>query len=123
MIIGIGIDIADLERIRRIVQKDSDRFLKRVYTPEELDICMARKDPVPGLAARFAAKEAFSKCFGLGWGSGLAWRDVGVINNELGKPELLLRNKAIELTSGKKTWVSLSHTDKYAVASVIIEEA
>lgn len=122
MIIGIGVDIADLDRIRKILEKDGDRFLKRIYTAEELKFCLARKDPVPGLAARFAAKEAFSKCFGMGWGGGLAWTDVGVTNDENGKPNLVLKNKAEELTRNKKTWISLSHTDNYAVASVIIEE-
>ena len=122
MIFGIGVDIADQGRIRKIIEKEGERFLKRIYTEEELKICLARTDPVPGLTARFAAKEAFSKCFGLGWGGGLAWRDVSVRNDDQGKPELVLYNKAAELVKNRKCWISLSHTDEYAVATVIIEE-
>lgn len=122
MILGMGTDIADLKRIRKILGNNPQRFLDRVFAKEELDICMVRRDPVPGLTARFAAKEAFSKSFSLVWGSGISWRDVAVINDENGKPEFLLRNKAVQIAAGKKLWLSISHTDKYAVATVIVEE-
>lgn len=122
MILGMGTDIADLKRIRKILGNNPRRFLDRVFAKEELDICMVRRDPVPGLTARFAAKEAFSKSLSLGWGSGVSWRDVAVINDENGKPEFLLRNKAVQIAAGKKLWLSISHTDKYAVATVIVEE-
>ena len=123
MIVGIGLDITDLKRIRKLYEDKADRFLQKIYSPEEIKTCLDRKDPIPGLAARFAAKEAFSKCLGLGWGGKINWSDVAVINDEKGKPELLLRNNAKEATIGKKIWVSLTHTEEYAAATVILEEA
>ena len=120
---GLNMILRDLTlRIRKILENNSKRFLDRVFAREELDICMVRKDPVPGLSARFAAKEAFSKSFSLGWGSGVSWSDVAVVNDKNGKPEFLLRNKAVQIAAGKKLWLSISHTDNYAVATVIVEE-
>jgi holo-[acyl-carrier protein] synthase len=122
MIVGIGFDITDIDRIRRVLAEKRERFLKKIYTEKETAYCLRRKDPAPCLAARFAAKEAFSKCLGLGWEGNISWLDVSVVNDSRGKPELLLKNNALSATLGKKVWVTLTHTDTVAAATVIIEE-
>jgi holo-[acyl-carrier protein] synthase len=124
MIRGVGIDIVTVSRIERAVERWGKRFLERIFTPAEIDRCQRRMRPAGCLALRFAAKEAFAKALGLGMRKGLRWRDIEVVHDHLGKPDLRLHNQAERLLaamSASRTWLSLSDESDSAVAVVIIE--
>lgn len=123
MSLSVGVDLIELSRIREAVARHGDRFLSRVFTPEELTYCQNR---VPELAVRFAAKEAVSKALGVGLRSisshGIGWQEVEVLADDRGKPLLRLSGRAQELAEeqGLDQWaVSLSHGREYAVALVV----
>lgn len=116
MIIGIGVDIIDVGRIQKLAE-ENPRFLKRVFTPEEIEYCSGKANRYQHLAARFAAKEAFFKALG----KKIKWTDVGVINLSSGKPELVITKREPLLFD--ETHVSLSHLRDYAVACVILEKS
>jgi holo-[acyl-carrier protein] synthase len=123
-IYGIGIDIVDLPRLKNILEKSGEKFLKRIFSEKEIDYCFKKKDYVSSLAARIAVKEAFFKAIGLGWGEGMKWKEVEVVNDKRGKPELFLFGKAKkhkDKAGINKLHISVSHTDNYAVAEVITE--
>jgi holo-[acyl-carrier protein] synthase len=121
--LSVGVDLVELDRVARVVERYGDRFLARIYTPEELIHCRGR---VPELAARFAAKEAVSKALGVGMNhmsaQGIGWREVEVLSDRRGKPFLKLSGRAHELADeqGLREWaVSLSHERAYAMAFVV----
>lgn len=114
----VGVDIVELQRIQRAVQRHGPRFLKRVYTISELAYC---RGDVGRLAARWAAKEAVSKALGTGW-RGIAWRDVEVEREPTGRPVVILHGGARAAAEGLQltTWeVSLSHSTQNAIAVVL----
>jgi len=124
MIRGIGVDIVKVDRIERAVERWGYRFLKRIFTPAEIERCQQRARPAQCLALRFAAKEAFAKSLGLGMRKGLRWRDIEVVHDHLGKPDLLLHNQAqrlLEAMEASRTWLSLSDERESAVAVVVLE--
>ncbi len=121
-IIGLGIDLADLDRIRQAFLKNGDAFALRICTQDEWDYCRKHSDPVPHLAARFAAKEAVSKALGTGIGEKCSFTDVEVIRNEVGSPSILLHGTAgvTARELGITTWfLTMSHSALSAAASVI----
>jgi len=123
-IVGIGTDLARVERFRRFVVEGKSALLERLFTDGERNYALAKADPAPHLAARFAAKESGMKALGLGWRDGLSWHDFEVAPDPLGKPELLLSGRAAHLAGerGVKTvHLSYSHDGDYAVATVILE--
>lgn len=124
MILGTGIDIVDNERIKNWL--DDDLILKRYFSPEEIAYVRSKKkSAAASLAARFAAKEAFGKALGTGL-HGISLKDIEVIPDKNGKPELKLRAtalKAFEKSGGGKVFLSLSHDSVFSIAQVIIEEA
>lgn len=123
MTLSVGVDIIELDRVQRVVERYGERFLARLYTAEEI----ARYgDRLPELAARFAAKEAVSKALGVGLNHmsshGIGWREVEVLPDPLGKPVLRLSGRARRLAEaqGLREWaISLSHGRDYAVAFVV----
>jgi holo-[acyl-carrier protein] synthase len=125
MIVGIGVDIVEIGRMRRALERQGDRFLKRVFTPAEQEYCSAHRDPVPHYAARFAAKEAVFKALGTGWARGVSWLDVEVRRRKENAPTLVLNGEAerhsLALGVGN-THLSLSHSDEAAVALVVLEK-
>ena len=124
MIRGIGVDIVKVERIEKAVERWGYRFLKRVFTPAEIERCQKRARPAQCLALRFAAKEAFAKALGLGMREGLRWRDIEVVHDNFGKPDLLLHNQAqrlLEDVEASRTWLSLSDERESALAVVVLE--
>jgi holo-[acyl-carrier protein] synthase len=126
MIVGIGIDIAETRRIQESIQRYGERFTGRIYTPGEIGYCERYKNKAEHYAAAFAAKEAAFKALGTGWREGVQWRDVEVRHLPSGKPELLLRGRALEVAHALgviRIAVSLSHAEHYAVAQVIFESA
>jgi holo-[acyl-carrier protein] synthase len=124
MIIGTGIDIVEIARIRSIMEKLKDRFILRVFTAAEQEFCRAHRDPAPHFAARFAAKEALFKALGTGWAKGVTWLDVEVLRERQDAPAMTLYGEAKRLSEqmgARKAHVTLSHSDLWAVAMVILE--
>lgn len=125
MILGTGIDIIEVARIRASYDKFGERFLKRILKPAEIAYCLSHKNPAPHLAVRFAAKEAISKSFGTGIGQQLGWQDMEIGRKESGEPFVILHDKGqklLEQRGANKIHVSLSHTENYAAAMAILEE-
>ena len=124
MIRGVGVDIVKVDRIEQAVERWGYRFLKRIFTAAEIERCQQRARPAQCLALRFAAKEAFAKALGLGMRKGLRWRDIEVVHDHLGKPDLLLYNQAqrlLEAMEASRTWLSLSDERESALAVVVLE--
>ena len=124
MIRGIGVDIVKVDRIEQAVERWGYRFLKRIFTAAEIERCQQRARPAQCLALRFAAKEAFAKALGLGMRKGLRWRDIEVVHDNFGKPDLLLHNQAqrlLEAVEASRTWLSLSDERESALAVVVLE--
>jgi holo-[acyl-carrier protein] synthase len=118
MKLSSGIDLIEIERIQKALERHGERFLKRIYTPDEI---AGARGNAPELAARFAAKEATSKALGTGIGP-VSWKDMEVLNKPSGQPILRLsgRAKAIAQAQGFEAWtVSLTHTKEMAAAVVV----
>lgn len=118
-ILGIGTDIIAVARIRRLLDRYSDRFLNRIYTPAEQAYCFQRKDPTPHLSGRFAAKEAIVKALGTGFRNGLDWTDIEIVNDEQGKPCVRMTEKLTPLYRSTGLHISISHCKEYATATAI----
>ncbi len=121
-VIGHGIDMVDCDRLGRSVARHGKRFLERVFTPAELEYCQVRKRCMEHLAGRFAVKEAVMKVLGTGWRGGIAWTDIEVANDPLGRPEVHLGGQCRKLADEmgiEKILISITHTDSQAVASAI----
>jgi holo-[acyl-carrier protein] synthase len=125
MIYGIGVDLVKVARIERVLARYGDRFLDRVFTDREIAYCRGRSWAAAGFAMRFAAKEAFSKALGVGLRKGgIRWREVEVIPNPLGKPELYVSGRAAALCEAagiENMHLSLTDEDRRALAVVILE--
>ena len=125
MIYGIGIDLVDVARMKSILGKWQGRFRDRVFSPGEIDYCENKKMSAMHYAARFAVKEAFLKCLGRGLWSGMALKDIEIVNEPDGTPSIKLHNRpyaALEKVGSPYTHVSISHTDTHATAIVILEK-
>lgn len=123
MIYGIGHDIVETERIKNSIEKLGDRFRNKIFTDIEKDYCERFKGKAHlHYAARFAAKEAFSKAIGTGLRDGFKFTEVGVVNLPSGKPELKLSGLTEKKYGHLISNLTISHTDKNAVAIVILEE-
>jgi len=124
MILGVGIDIIEVERIRASHEKFGEHFLKRILRPEEIAYCFSHAQPAPFLAARFSAKEAISKAFGTGIGRQLGWQDMEVRRKESGQPYVVLHDDGqllFDQLKARAIHLSLSHTNFYASAIAILE--
>lgn len=123
MIIGIGTDIVDVSRVERLIHK-SPAFIEKVFCPAEIEYCQSRANTAESFAARFAAKEAVMKALGTGWAEKIAFKEICVISDERGKPELILlgATKAFAEKLGvKRMHLTLSHEKTMALAFVILE--
>jgi holo-[acyl-carrier protein] synthase len=119
-LIGTGLDLVECRRIAESRERFGDRFLNRIFLPDEIKYCLAQKYPERHLAARFAAKEALSKAFGTGIGKEVGWKDMEIYRDDLGAPHVRFHGKAQALAHKKgvaHAFVSLTHTDDYAAAS------
>lgn len=114
MIIGTGIDIIEIDRIRQAIDRWGDHFLKHVFLENEIEYARKHKSPVQHYAVRFAAKEAVFKA--VGTNPNLTWKDIQIINDEHGRPQAVLKDPNFK----NKIYLSLSHSKHYAVASAII---
>jgi holo-[acyl-carrier protein] synthase len=124
MIVGTGIDITEVPRIREVIERHGERFLKRIFTEGEIQYCESKANRMERYAARFAAKEAGMKAIGTGWNHGVRWRDIEVARKPGGRPTLLLHGKAAEFAAklgATNIALSLTHTAEEAMAQVILE--
>jgi len=124
MIVGTGIDIAEVPRIAQSIERFGDRFLQRIFTEGEIRYCQAKANRVERYAARFAAKEAAMKALGTGWNHGVRWRDCEVVRKPGGRPTMMFHGKAGEFAARmgvKNIALSLTHTAEQAMALVILE--
>ena len=125
MIVGIGLDLAEVERIESALARHGQRFLERCFTPGERALCLSRPRPASALAMRFAAKEAFAKAAGLGM-RGLAWREIEVIHDPRGKPSLRLHGRALgwmRANEVNSSHLSLTDEGGFAAAVVVLEKS
>jgi len=124
MILGSGVDLAEVDRIRQSVERFADRFLQRIYTEREIAYVERKANRFERYAARFAAKEAGMKALGTGWRRGIQWKDFEVINLPSGRPTLLLHGEAEAIAAQmgvRNVQLSLTHTSRDALAYVIFE--
>ncbi|NLW49432.1 MAG: holo-ACP synthase [Candidatus Brocadiaceae bacterium] len=124
MILGIGVDIVEVQRIRRAVDAYGERFVRRVFTDCEAAYCRRCAHPDQRFATRFAAKEAALKALGVGWAQGLQFVDVEVVNNDLGAPSIALSGAAADRAYSmgvERIHVSLTHHRHFAIAQVLLE--
>jgi holo-[acyl-carrier protein] synthase len=124
MIVGTGIDIAEVSRIRDSIGRFGERFVRRVFTEGEIRYCDAKANRTERYAARFAAKEAAMKALGTGWNHGIRWRDIEVVRQPGSRPTIVFHGKAAEVAArlgAKNVALSLSHTADTAIAQVILE--
>ena len=122
-VLGIGVDLAQMPRLRRVVARWDERFLQRVFTEQEIAYCRRRRDPIPHLAARFAAKEATLKALGTGLSMGVNWRELEVRRERGQAPTMVLsgRCRAIaEAKGGRRVLLSLTHDGDYAMAQAML---
>lgn len=120
---GIGVDLVQIARMRRVVERWQTHFLRRVFTDEEIAYCQKRRDPIPHLAARFAAKEAALKALGIGLRLGVSWREMEVRREPGQAPFLVLSGKSRsigEALGGRRLLLSLTHDGDYAIAQAML---
>lgn len=125
MIIGIGIDIVRNERIEGAIKRWGDRFLNKIFTEAEKEYASRHKSSAQHLSARLAVKEATFKALGTGWDEGMGWKDIEVLNNPQGRPQLTVKGKVKRLfeAKGVKTiHTSISHEKDYSIAQVILTD-
>ncbi|HMC73879.1 MAG TPA: holo-[acyl-carrier-protein] synthase [Terriglobales bacterium] len=125
MIVGTGIDIAEVPRVAEAIERYGQRFLQRIFTEGEIRYCESKANRVERYAARFAAKEAGMKALGTGWNHGVRWRDIEVRRQPGGRPTLEFHGKAGEFASNMGVTniaLSLTHTAEEAMAQVILEK-
>lgn len=124
MIVGLGADIAEVERIQGAIERQGERILRRIYTPAEIAYCERFKNKYERYAGRFAVKEAAMKALGTGWSRGVRWVDIEVVREKGGRPVLALAGEAKKIAERmgvKNIAITITHTEKQALAQVIFE--
>lgn len=124
-IVGLGNDLVDIRRIEKTLSKFDGRFMKRVFTDHEISYCNSKGNSAANFAKRFAAKEACSKALGTGFAEGVFWKDMCVINDDLGKPRLELSGGALDRLNaltpeGMRHQIDLTITDEHPMAQAIV---
>jgi holo-[acyl-carrier protein] synthase len=125
MITGSGIDIIEIERIQRSINRYGARFLDRVYTGAEQAYCLRKRNAAESFAARFAAKEAAAKALGTGISQGVSWLEIEVLRERGGRPGLSFQGRAAQIAARQgvaRAALSISHTASLAMASVVLED-
>jgi holo-[acyl-carrier protein] synthase len=120
---SVGIDLAAIPRMRRVLERWDERFLRRVFTDGEIAYCRRRRDPVPHFAARFAAKEAVLKALGTGLRMGVNWREIEVRRARGEAPTVVLSGRCqmlAQVLGADRVLVSLTHDGDYAMAHVLL---
>jgi len=121
VVIGIGIDIIEIDRIKESVDKFGDHFLNKIFTQNELEYCLSKANKYQHLAARFAAKEAVSKALATGWNNDFNWKSVEISNEPTGEPIVKLTGKLANfLGEEKELKITMSHSNNYVTCFAII---
>jgi holo-[acyl-carrier protein] synthase len=126
MLVGTGIDLIEIARIQKSMDRYGDRFLDRIFTPAEKAYCQRKRNAAESFAARFAAKEAAAKALGTGISFGVTWLEIEVIREPTGRPTLSFHGRALRIAnrlSVARASLSLTHTEDLAMASVALEGA
>jgi len=124
MIVGTGIDVVEIERIQQAIDRYGQRFLNRVFSPDEQAYCLRKRNAAESLAARFAAKEAAAKALGTGISRGVSWLEIEVVRELSGRPTLRFHGRAAKVArrlDAVRTSLSLTHTGRLAVACAVLE--
>ena len=124
MIIGIGTDIIEVKRVKKAAIRFGDRFIQRIFTEYEIGYSENKANSFQHFAVRFAAKEALVKAMGIGLRDGILWRQIEIRNDDLGKPQIFcsgICKKILNELHVKSIHVSLSHIEKYGIATIILE--
>jgi holo-[acyl-carrier protein] synthase len=121
-IVGIGVDVVDVKRMKVVLDSRGTSLIRKLFTESEVTYCMSKKNSHEHFAARFAAKEAVSKAMQTGWSGKFRWKDVEVINNPSGAPNVILHDYVSEQLAKCRVHISLSHTEHTVVAFAIIEK-
>ena len=124
MIIGLGVDIAEVPRVKAAIERRGELFLRRVFTPGEIEYCERFKNKFERYAGRFAAKEAAMKALGTGWRRGVRWVDFEVVRESSGRPNIALFGEAAKIAANlgvTRISLSITHTEAQALAQVIFE--
>jgi holo-[acyl-carrier protein] synthase len=125
LIVGLGVDIAEVPRIQSAIERRGEAFLRRVFTPNEIEYCERFKNKFERYAGRFAAKEAAMKALGTGWRRGIRWVDLEVMREQSGRPTMALAGEAAKIAGQlgvKHISLSITHTEAQALAQVIFED-
>ena len=126
MIVGSGIDLAEIGRLQQSIDRYGHRFLDRIYTAAEQAYCLRKRNSAESFAARFAAKEAGAKALGTGISQGVGWLEIEVVRERGGRPTLQLHGRAAQIASRLgvvSIALSITHTAQLAMASVVLEDA
>jgi holo-[acyl-carrier protein] synthase len=121
-VISVGMDLIDCARVARVLERHGEHFLRRILTPAEVEESARRHNSVSHVAGRFAAKEAVLKVLGTGWRGRIAWTDIGVANDALGKPEVRLSGACAERAAElgiARILLTITHTRAYAAATAL----
>ena len=124
MIVGLGLDVAEVDRIEAAITRHGEPFIQRVYTPREVEYCERFKNKFERYAGRFAAKEAAMKALGTGWSRGVRWQDIEVVRAISGKPSLHLDGVARQIAGAmgvRNIALTITHSGNLALAQVIFE--
>jgi len=125
MIVGTGVDLIEIDRVKAAHEKHGDRFIKRLFTEQEAAYCLKKKDPYPSLAGRFAAKEAVIKSFSHGFGGRWKWIQIEVVREISGKPTIRLTGilEKLRLERGiNAVHLSIAHSKRDATATILLEK-
>lgn len=125
MIVGTGIDVVEVQRIAGLIERYGNRFLRRIFTAQEIAYCESKRNRAERYAARFAAKEAAFKAIGTGLRGGIAWRQAEVTRETGGRPMIIFSGMAADFAGrlgARRASLSLSHTAEQAIAQVILED-
>ena len=121
MVLGIGIDIIEIERIEQSIAKFGDQFLNKIFTKTELAYCLPKKNKYQHYAARFAAKEAIAKALATGWSKGFRWQDIEIYNEPNGMPKVNLKGQLKDfLSNDKSLQITMSHSNHYVTCFAIV---
>jgi len=121
MVLGLGIDIIEIDRVKKSIEKYGDKFLDKVFTEGEINYCNKKFNKYQHYAARFAAKEAVYKALSSGWKEGLRWKDIEIQNDPSGMPSVNTQGKLdYFLANNTQLRVSISHSENYVTAVAII---
>jgi holo-[acyl-carrier protein] synthase len=124
LIVGLGVDMAEVRRVQAAIERRGTAFLRRIYTPREIEYCERFKNKFERYAGRFAAKEAVMKALGTGWSSGVRWVDIEVVREVSGRPTIAMAGEAGKIANRlgvKRISLSITHTAEQALAQVIFE--